>query len=61
MDGRYECCGNCEYRELDFSEEVFRCGNGKSMNYGAMIIYEDVCEDYEERESDKREGKRIPY
>ena len=57
MVGRYDCCGNCEYRELDYADEVYRCRNGRSINYGAMICYEDVCEDYGERESDKEHGK----
>lgn len=54
MVSRTECCGICEYRDLDYDEDVYVCGNERSPSYGAMICYEDICDDYEERESDKR-------
>lgn len=58
MTGRYECCGTCEYKELDYIESRYKCGNGSSENYGHGVLYEDLCGDYEEKESDKEHSKR---
>ena len=54
---RSECCGNCGYRYLDHEEEVYRCGNDKSVSYGAMVVYEDICDDYEEVADEEGKGK----
>ena len=58
---RSDCCGNCGYRYLDHEEEVYRCGNEGSANHGAMVVYEDICDDYEEVADEEGKGKRIPH
>ena len=51
-----EVCGNCKYNKRDFSKPQnsgyaeFCCGNEDSENYGVPTMYDDTCDDYEEKE-----------
>ena len=50
-----ECCGNCKYNSVDkdrtgMNKLVFYCGNEDSTEYGSPTFYDDVCEDFEEKE-----------
>ena len=47
-----EICGECKYNERDFSNgyEEFCCGNEDSDNYGVPTMYDDSCDDFEEKE-----------
>ena len=50
------CCGRCKYNKRDFSKQQnegymeFCCGNENSMEYGIPTFFDDVCDDFEERE-----------
>ena len=52
----HEVCGECKYNERDFSKpqnsdyEEFCCGNKDSDNYGLLTMYDDSCDDFEEKE-----------
>lgn len=48
---RFECCGNCKYNSCS-GRDKFYCGNKESDNYGTPTAYDDVCEDYEDKEED---------
>ena len=51
-----EICGECKYNKRDFSKpqnsdyEEFCCGNKDSDNYGIPTMYDDSCEDFEEKD-----------
>ena len=50
-----EICGECKYNERDFSKPQnngieFYCDNEFSDNYGLPTMYDDSCEDFEEKE-----------
>jgi hypothetical protein len=51
-----ECCGNCKHNKRDFSKPQgegyidFTCDNEESTEYGAPTFYDDVCDDWEEKE-----------
>lgn len=51
-----ECCGTCKYNKRDFSKpqnqrySEFCCGNEESDSYSVPTMYDDVCEDWEEKE-----------
>ena len=51
-----ECCGNCKYNKRDFSKPQgkgyfeFCCGNEESDNYSVPTFWDDVCDDFEEKE-----------
>ena len=51
-----EICGECKYNKIDFSKPQnsgyaeFCCGNEESDNYGVPTMYDDSCEDFEEKE-----------
>ena len=51
-----EICGECKYNKRDFSKPQnsgyaeFCCGNEDSDNYGVPTMYDDSCEDFEEKE-----------
>ena len=51
-----EVCGECKYNKRDFSKPhnsgsaEFCCCNEDSDNYGLPTIYDDSCEDFEEKE-----------
>ena len=53
-----ECCGNCKYNKRDFSETQskgdaeFRCDNEESEGYGLFIMFDDVCDCFEETDED---------
>ena len=50
-----EICGECRYNKRDFSKPQnkghaeFYCGNEDSENYGIPTMYDDSCEDFEEK------------
>ena len=43
-----ECCGTCIYNKKNDSD--FCCSNEESESYGLSTMYDDCCEDYEEKE-----------
>lgn len=51
-----EVCGNCKHNKRDFSKpqnenySSFCCGNEDSENYGVPTFYDDVCDDFEEKD-----------
>ena len=51
-----EICGECKYNKRDFSKPQnsgyaeFCCGNEESDNYGVPTMYDDSCDDFEEKE-----------
>lgn len=51
-----EVCGTCKYNKRDFSKPQnsgyaeFCCGNEDSDNYGLPTMYDDTCDDYEEKD-----------
>ena len=51
-----EICGECKYNKRDFSKPQnsgyaeFCCCNEDSDNYGLLTMYNDSCEDFEEKE-----------
>ena len=51
-----EICGECKYNKRDFSKPQnsgyaeFCCGNEDSDNYGLPTMYDDSCDDFEEKE-----------
>ena len=47
-----EICGECKYNKRDFSNGYaeFCCGNEDSDNYGVPTMYDDSCDDFEEKE-----------
>jgi hypothetical protein len=51
-----ECCGNCKYNKRDFSkpqgEEYieFYCCNEDSDEYGVPTLFDDTCDDFEEKD-----------
>lgn len=56
VDDMRECCGTCNFNKRDFSKPQnegyaeFCCGNEDSDNYGVPTMYDDTCEDWEEKE-----------
>ena len=50
-----EICGECKYNKRDFSKPQnssyaeFCCGNEDSDNYGVPTMYDDSCDDFEEK------------
>ena len=51
-----EICGECKYNKRDFSKPQnsgyaeFCCDNEDSDNYGVPTMYDDSCEDFEEKD-----------
>ena len=51
-----EICGECKYNKRDFSKPQnsvyaeFCCVNEDRDNYGVPTMYDDSCEDFEEKE-----------
>lgn len=50
-----ECCGNCKYNKYSpdgkgMRNGKFYCDNEVSFEYGTPTFYDDVCEDFEEKE-----------
>ena len=51
-----EICGECKYNKRDFSKPQnsgyaeFCCGNEDSDCYGVPIMYDDSCDDFEEKD-----------
>ena len=51
-----EICGECKCNKRDFSKPQnsgyveFCCGNEDSDNYGLPTMYDDSCDDFEEKE-----------
>lgn len=41
-------CGNCKYNEC--CNGVFFCNNEFGENYGVPTMYDDSCNDFEEKE-----------
>ena len=52
-----EICGECKYNKRDFSKpqssgySEFCCRNEDSENKGVQTFYDDVCDDFEEKEN----------
>ena len=44
-----EVCGTCKWNCR--SDGEYCCGNDESENYGVPTLYDDSCEDWEEKES----------
>lgn len=44
-----ECCGTCKYNRYS-REDGFSCGNEDSTEYGSPTFYDDVCDDWEEKD-----------
>jgi hypothetical protein len=53
-----ECCRNCKHNKRDFSKpqnkgySEFCCGNEESDNYSVPTFWDDVCDDFEEKEGE---------
>ena len=51
-----EICGECKYNKRDFSKPQnsgyleFCCGNEDSDCYGIPTMYDDSCDDFEEKD-----------
>lgn len=48
-----EICGNCKYNKRTFDGHCnveFGCGNEKSDYYSIPTVYDDTCDDWEEKE-----------
>lgn len=45
-------CGNCKYSHYDKEEQDFVCTNEDSENYGLPTMYNDSCEQYEDKQED---------
>ena len=45
-----EICGECKYNKYSTTEKEFYCSNTDSDNYGMSTMYDDSCEDFEEKE-----------
>lgn len=43
-------CGNCKYSKYSTTEKEFYCSNTDGENYGVPTMYDDCCDDFEERE-----------
>lgn len=43
-------CGNCKYNKYSTTEKEFYCSNTNSGNYGVPTMYDDSCDDFEEKE-----------
>ena len=49
-------CGNCKYNKRDFSKPQnegyaeFCCGNADSEYYAVPTMYDDTCDEWEEKE-----------
>ena len=44
-----EICGECKYNKYSTTEKEFYCSNTDSDNYGIPTMYDDSCEDFEEK------------
>ena len=49
MGSRNECCGTCRYHRCD-EDGCWFCGNDRSEFYVDWTEYDDVCDEYEERD-----------
>lgn len=51
-----EECGTCRWNKRDFSKpqgkgySEFCCGNGESEYYGVPTMFDDTCDEWEEKE-----------
>lgn len=45
-----EICGECKYNKYSTTEKKFYCSNTDSDNYGIATMYDDSCDDFEERD-----------
>ena len=46
-----EICGECKYNKYSTTEKEFYCINTDSDNYGMPTMYDDSCEDFEEKDN----------
>lgn len=46
---RLVICGECKYNKYSTTEKEFYCSNTDSDNYGIATMYDDSCEDFEEK------------
>ena len=45
-----EICGECKYNKYSTTEKEFYCSNTDSDNYGIQTMYDDSCDDFEEKD-----------
>ena len=45
-----EICGECKYNKYSTTEKEFYCSNTDSDNYGIATMYDESCEDFEEKD-----------
>lgn len=51
-----ECCGTCKFNKRDFSKPQnrgyaeFCCENEEGDNYGVPTYYDDVCDDWRDKD-----------
>ena len=45
-----EICVECKYNKYSTTEKEFYCSNTDSDNYGIPTVYDDSCEDFEEKD-----------
>jgi len=48
-----ECCGNCKYNKRSYDGHCnaeFCCDNEESEMYGTPTMYDDACDEFEEKE-----------
>ena len=45
-----EICGECKHNKRDYGNGDFVCGNVDSDYYGVPTMYDDTCNDFEEKE-----------
>lgn len=42
-------CGECKFNERDCEDGAYVCRNVFSENYGSPTMYDDTCDDFEEK------------
>ena len=50
MKEQRHICGNCKYNKYSKYENEFYCGNDGSDYNGTPTMYDDSCEDFEEKD-----------
>ena len=46
-------CGNCRHNKYDRQTKDFVCNNQDGEYYGLSTSYDDMCDEYEEKEENK--------
>ncbi len=55
-----ECCGNCKYH-VTMAQDTFMCDNEESEGYGLETVWDDCCEEFEERGIDYEKSKILSW